>query len=105
MSSLNRLLDEIRTQEARIRQGGGAKAIDRQHAKNRLTARERIARLIDAPDAFFELGLWAAWNLYADWGGAPSAGVVTGIGTVAGRQAMLIANDATVKAGAFFPMT
>src|SRR5439155_6398265 len=81
------------------------KAIDHQHNKNRLTARERIARLIDNPDAFFELGLWAAWRLYRDWGGAPAAGVVTGVGTVAGRQTMLIANDATVKAGAFFPMT
>jgi acetyl-CoA carboxylase carboxyltransferase component len=105
MSTLPRLSDELRTQAARIRQGGGPKAIDHQHAKNRLTARERIARLIDTPDAFFELGLWAAWHMYEDWGGAPSAGVVTGIATVAGRQTMLIANDATVKAGAFFPMT
>ncbi|MBI2805493.1 MAG: acyl-CoA carboxylase subunit beta [Planctomycetes bacterium] len=85
-----------------IRTGGGAAAIQRQHAKGRLTARERIAQL---SSDFFELGLWAAWNMYADHGGAPSAGVVTGIGTVAGRQVMLIANDATVKAGAFFPMT
>jgi acetyl-CoA carboxylase carboxyltransferase component len=105
MSSLTRLLDDIRKQEDRIKQGGGAKAIDRQHAKNRLTARERIGRLVDTPDAFFELGLWAAWKMYEDWRGAPSAGVVTGIGTVAGRQTMIIANDATVKAGAFFPMT
>jgi acetyl-CoA carboxylase carboxyltransferase component len=99
------LAEEIRRQEARIRQGGGPKAIQRQHEKNRLTARERIAKLLDAPDAFFELGLWAAWKMYEDWGGAPSAGVVTGIGTIAGRQVMVIANDATVKAGAFFPMT
>src|SRR5947199_84307 len=90
--------------EDRIRQGGGPKAIDRQHEKGRLTARERIAKLVD-DGAFFELGLWAAWNMYAEWGGAPSAGVVTGIGTVAGRRVMVIANDATVKAGAFFPMT
>jgi acetyl-CoA carboxylase carboxyltransferase component len=89
-----------------IAQGGGAKAIARQHEKNRLTARERIARLCDpSGDAFFELGVWAAWGMYAEWGGAPSAGVVTGIGTVCGRRVMLIANDATVKAGAFFPMT
>ncbi len=105
MSSLTRLIEELRTQEARIRQGGGPKAIERQHAKNRLTARERIARLIDAPAAVFELGLWAGWKMYEEWGGAPSAGVVTGIGIVAGRQVMIIANDATVKAGAFFPMT
>ena len=91
-------------QETTIRLGGGAKAIERQHAKGRLTARERIAKLCDA-DSFFELGLWAAWQMYAEWGGAPSAGVVTGIGTVEGRRTMIIANDATVKAGAFFPMT
>ena len=88
--------------ESQIKLGGGAKAIERQHEKKRLTARERIALLCDD---FFELGLWAAWNMYADWGGAPSAGVVTGVGTIAGRRAMVIANDATVKAGAFFPMT
>jgi 3-methylcrotonyl-CoA carboxylase beta subunit len=97
-------VEDLATQEARIRLGGGPKAVERQHQKNRLTARERIDRLCE-PDTFFELGLWAAWNMYADWGGAPSAGVVTGIGTVAGRRVMLIANDATVKAGAFFPMT
>lgn len=89
--------------ESNIRQGGGAKAIERQHEKGRLTARERIAKLVDGD--FLELGLWAAWGMYAEWGGAPSAGVVTGIGTVAGRRVMIIANDATVKAGAFFPMT
>src|ERR671923_147541 len=82
-----------------------ARPIDRQHAKGRLTARERIARLLDEGTSFFELGLWAAWGMYADWGGAPSAGVVTGVGTVAGRRVMVIANDATVKAGAFFPTT
>src|SRR3954467_11158490 len=97
--------DALTEQEARIRQGGGPKAIDRQHEKGRLTARERIAKLLDPDTPFFELGLWAAWNMYAEWGGAPAAGVVTGIGTVAGRRVMVIANDATVKAGAFFPMT
>src|SRR5690242_13915991 len=96
---------DLAAEEARIKQGGGAKAIDRQHEKGRLTARERIAKLIDPGTAFFELGLWAAWGMYAEWGGAPSAGVVTGLGTISRRQAMVIANDATVKAGAFFPMT
>jgi len=91
-------------QEAQIKLGGGAKAIARQHEKNRLTARERIDKLCD-PGTFFELGLWAAHGMYAEWGGAPSAGVVTGVGTVSGRRVMVIANDATVKAGAFFPMT
>lgn len=99
------LIDAIRREEETIRQGGGAQAAARQHKKRRLTARERIARLIDPGTAFFELALWAAWNMYRDWGGAPAAGVVTGVGTVSGRRVMIIANDATVKAGAFFPMT
>jgi acetyl-CoA carboxylase carboxyltransferase component len=103
--SLAALVDELRREEATIREGGGRKAIERQHAKGRLTARERIARLVDSSETFFELGLWAAWGLYAEWGGAPSAGVVTGVGVVEGRRVMIIANDATVKAGAFFPMT
>ncbi len=102
---MQHLSDEIRRQEAIIREGGGAKAVARQHEKGRLTARERIARLVDADAPFFELGLWAAWGMYTEWGGAPAAGVVTGIGRVAGRRVMIIANDATVKAGAFFPMT
>jgi acetyl-CoA carboxylase carboxyltransferase component len=99
---LSALLDELRRNEASILTGGGAQAIQRQHEKGRLTARERIARLTED---FFELGLWAAWQMYADWGGAPAAGVVTGVGMVANRTVMLIANDATVKAGAFFPIT
>jgi acetyl-CoA carboxylase carboxyltransferase component len=103
---------ELDEQEAALRLGGGAGAIERQHQKGRLTARERVAKLLDAPSTvdsaehpFFELGLWAAWGMYKEWGGAPSAGVVTGIGTVGGRRVMVVANDATVKAGAFFPMT
>src|SRR5882762_8738463 len=98
-------VEELRREEQIIHQGGGPKALARQHEKGRLTARERIARLLDVHTPFFELGLWAAWNMYRDWGGAASAGVVTGIGRVAGRLAMIIANDATVKAGAFFPLT
>src|SRR3984957_10738164 len=98
-------LEELHREEAQIREGGGSTAIERQHAKRRLTARERIAKLIDAGTSLFELGLWAEYKMYAEWGGAPSAGVVTGIGTVMNRHAMIIANDATVKAGAFFPMT
>src|SRR5579872_2507984 len=97
--------NDLQRQEETIRQGGGAKAIGRQHEKGRLTARERIARLADPGTDFFELALWAAWGMYQEWGGAPSAGVVTGLGTVSGRLTMIIANDATVKAGAFFPMT
>src|SRR5262249_34855375 len=103
--SLRQLADALRAQEETLRQGGGAQAIERQHAKGRLTARERIARLVDPGSGFFELALWAAWGMYREWGGAPAAGVVTGIGVVHGRRVMLVANDATVKAGAFFPMT
>ena len=99
------LLTEIKNQEEQIRQGGGAKAIDSQHKKGRLTARERIAKLIDPGSQFFELGIYAAFEMYEEWGGAPSAGTVTGLAKVCGRTFMIIANDATVKAGAFFPMT
>jgi acetyl-CoA carboxylase carboxyltransferase component len=99
------LLTSIKNQEEHIRQGGGAKAIESQHKKNRLTARERVALLIDSGTHFFELSIYAAHEMYEDWGGAPSAGTITGLGRVSGRLFMIIANDATVKAGAFFPMT
>jgi acetyl-CoA carboxylase carboxyltransferase component len=99
------LLSAFRTEEDAIREGGGAKAAEAQHAKGRLTARERLRLLLDEGSQFLELGLWAAHGMYADYGGAPSAGVVTGIGRVSGRLCMIVANDATVKAGAFFPMT
>ncbi len=99
------LLTEIKNQEIEIQQGGGAKAIESQHNKGRLTARERISRLIDPHTSFFELGIYAAHEMYQEWGGAPAAGTVTGLGRVCGRLVMIIANDATVKAGAFFPLT
>jgi len=98
-------LTEIKNEEEEIRQGGGAKGIESQHKKNRLTARERIEKLIDAKTEFFELGLYAAYEMYEEWGGAPAAGTITGLARVSGRRVMIIANDATVKAGAFFPMT
>lgn len=140
-STLQSATEQFEQIERAIRQGGGAKAIERQHEKGRLTARERIARLVDpagrsalradTADAaqtnigsesrstrfaqfdphrdeipnFQELGLWSAHDMYAEHGGAPAAGVVTGIGLIRGRRHMIIANDATVKAGAFFPMT
>jgi 3-methylcrotonyl-CoA carboxylase beta subunit len=99
------LLTQIKNQDELIRQGGGQKAIEAQHKKGRLTARERIATLIDPNSYFFELGAFAAFEMYEEWGGAPSAGVVTGLARICGRQFMLVVNDATVKAGAFFPMT
>ena len=88
-----------------FRRGGGAKAVEAQHAKGRLTARERLALLLDKGSDRTELGLWAAYGMYGEWGGAPGAGAVTGLGRVSGKLCMIIANDATVKAGAFFPMT
>jgi 3-methylcrotonyl-CoA carboxylase beta subunit len=99
------LLTQIKNQDELIRQGGGQKAIEAQHNKGRLTARERIATLIDPNSYFFELGAFAAFEMYEEWGGAPSAGVVTGLARICGRQFMLVVNDATVKAGAFFPLT
>jgi acetyl-CoA carboxylase carboxyltransferase component len=99
------LVTRMRNEEEIICQGGGEKAIEAQHKKGRLTARERIALLIDPGSQFFELGSYVAWGMYEEWGGAPSGGVVTGLARVHGRLVMLIVNDATVKAGAFFPMT
>ena len=99
------LVTAIKNDEEQIQQGGGAAAIEAQHKKKRLTARERIALLVDKKTTFFELGAFAAHEMYTEWGGAPAAGTVTGLARVAGRLVMVIANDATVKAGAFFPMT
>ena len=99
------LLAAMREEQATIRLGGGAKATEAQHAKKRLTARERLELLLDPGTPFLELGLYAAHGMYEEWGGAPAAGVVTGLGRVCGRLVMVVANDATVKAGAFFPLT
>ncbi|HVM92051.1 MAG TPA: acyl-CoA carboxylase subunit beta [Terriglobales bacterium] len=104
MRALADLVAQVRNEEEKIREGGGAMAIESQHAKNRLTARERINLLADA-GTFFELGLYAAHKMYEEWGNAPAAGVITGLARVHSRLVMLIVNDATVKAGAFFPMT
>jgi 3-methylcrotonyl-CoA carboxylase beta subunit len=104
-AGMQALLLALGQQEDVIRQGGGPKAIESQHGKRRLTARERLALLLDPGEDFLELGLFAAYGMYEDWGGAAGAGVVSGLGWVAGRLVMVIANDATVKAGAFFPMT
>jgi acetyl-CoA carboxylase carboxyltransferase component len=104
-SGMKALVAAIAQESKRIQQGGGPKAIESQHAKNRLTARERLHLLLDPGTEFFELGLFAAHGMYEEWGGAPAAGTITGLGRVAGRLVMVIANDATVKAGAFFPMT
>jgi len=104
MRFLADMVSQVRNEEEKIREGGGAKAIEGQHNKGRLTARERISLLVD-PGSFFEIGSFAAYGMYEEWGGAPSAGVITGLGRIHTRLVMIIANDATVKAGAFFPMT
>src|SRR5437773_1042356 len=92
-------------QEALLRQGGGKAGLDRQRKLGRLPARERIAQLLDKDARFFEIGLWAAYKVYEEWGNIVAAGTVAGIGNVSGLPSMIIANDATVKAGAFFPAT
>jgi 3-methylcrotonyl-CoA carboxylase beta subunit len=104
-AALSTFMAALATEEDAIRLGGGPKAAEAQRAKGRLTVRERLALLLDPGTELLELGLWAAYGMYQEYGGAPGAGVVTGLGRVCGRLAMIIANDATVKAGAFFPMT
>ena len=95
----------IAKEEAVLREGGGKAGHERQRKMGRLPVRERLSHLLDKDAAFFEIGLWAAYKMYDQWGKIPAAGVVAGIGNVAGVPCMIIANDATVKAGAFFPQT
>jgi acetyl-CoA carboxylase carboxyltransferase component len=100
--------NELRILEAQrrtIAEGGGERAAAKQKQKGKLLARERVAALIDDGTELLEIGTFAAWNLYEEWGGAPAAGVVVGLGTVSGRECVIVANDATVKAGAWFPLT
>jgi 3-methylcrotonyl-CoA carboxylase beta subunit len=95
----------IAKEEAVLREGGGKAGHERQRKMNRLPVRERLGRLLDKDSPFFEIGLWAAYKMYDQWGKIPAAGVVAGIGNVEGVPCMIISNDATVKAGAFFPQT
>jgi 3-methylcrotonyl-CoA carboxylase beta subunit len=96
---------EILREEATLREGGGKAGLERQRKLGRLPARERIAQLLDKNTPFFELGLWAAYKMYQEWGNIAAAGAVAGIGEVSGVPCMIVANDASVKAGAFFPAT
>lgn len=105
LSDLRALTEEIAAQEDVLRQGGGTAGRERQKRLGRLTARERISRLLDPGEEPLELGLWAGWGMYPPWGEVPAAGVLVVIGKVHGRPCMIVANDATVKAGAFFPQT
>ncbi|MBK9170417.1 MAG: acyl-CoA carboxylase subunit beta [Bryobacterales bacterium] len=100
---IEELLEQLRSAEDKVRAGGGPARIKKQHQAGKLTARERIARLYDADSPFFEIGLLIAWDQYE--GKAPAAGVVTGLGRIAGRPAVVVANDATVKAGSWWPET
>src|SRR6187551_210508 len=102
---LKQLIFKLHTKSKKIKLGGGEKKIEDQHQKGKLTARERIAYLTDKDSSFLEIGLFAGDGMYAEQGGCPSGGVVTGIGYVKGRQCVIVANDATVKAGAWFPIT
>jgi 3-methylcrotonyl-CoA carboxylase beta subunit len=102
-SSMEALVAELRARTARVAAGGGEKAVERHRSRGKLTARERIDRLVDPGTAFLELNALAAWDLYD--GDAPSAGIVTGIGIVEGRQCAIVANDATVKGGSYYPLT
>src|SRR5262252_9446420 len=95
----------IAQEEAVLREGGGKAGHERQRKMGRLPVRERLRHLLDKDSPFFEVGLWAAHKMYEQWGKIPAAGVVTGIGNVEGVPCMIVANDATVKAGAFFPAT
>jgi acetyl-CoA carboxylase carboxyltransferase component len=105
MDPLRELTHEIARQESDLRRGGGDAGHERQRKLGRLPVRERLTRLLDHEQPFIEIGLWAAWGMYPQVGEVPAAGVIVGVGRIAGRQCMIVANDATVKAGAFFPAT
>lgn len=100
-----KLIAEFDQQNGIIELGGGQKSIDRQHKKGRMTARERIQTLLDEDSFFLEVGRWAGFEMYTEWGGTVSGSVICGLGVVSSRTVMIIANDATIKAGAFFPIT
>src|SRR6187431_3014498 len=96
---------QVRQRLETIYEGGGKKAVEKQRERNKLTARERIAYLCDADTPFIEIGAFAGYEMYADYGGCPAGGTVSGVGYIGGRQCVIVANDQTVKAGAWFPIT
>ncbi len=103
--NLRTLLAQLRERTEKIALGGGTAAIEKLHQKGKLSARERIAKLIDPGSRFLEIGLFAAYEMYEEYGGAPASGTIFGIGKIHGRDVVIVANDATVKAGAWFPIT
>ncbi|MFL5939725.1 MAG: carboxyl transferase domain-containing protein, partial [Gaiellaceae bacterium] len=100
---MDELVAELRERTGQVARGGGERALEKHRSRGKLTARERVDRLLDPDTAFLELSGLAAWDVYE--GQAPSAGIVTGIGTIEGRECVLVANDATVKGGTYFPLT
>src|SRR3984957_5803151 len=103
--NMKQALVQLRNRYQKIAIGGGTKSIEKQHEKNKLTARERIAYLVDKDSVFYEIGDFAGYEMYEEQGGCPAGGTVAGIGYVSGRQCIILANDQTVKAGAWFPVT
>src|SRR6195952_302479 len=103
--NMKQALSLLRNRFQKIALGGGIKSIEKQHEKNKLTARERINRLVDKDTGFYEIGAFAGYDMYEEFGGCPAGGTVAGIGYVSGRQCIILANDQTVKAGAWFPIT
>ena len=103
--NMKQALSQLRNRFQKIAAGGGLKSIEKQHEKNKLTARERIEYLLDKDSSFYEIGAFAGYEMYEEYGGCPAAGTVAGIGYVSGRQCIILANDQTVKAGAWFPIT
>ncbi len=103
--NMKNLLRILNAKAEQIKLGGGKEAIEKQHKRGKLTARERIQKLIDPGSEFLEIGLFAGYEMYEEYGGAPSGGVIVGIGKIHGRDVVIVANDATVKAGAWFPIT
>nr|WP_218827539.1 acyl-CoA carboxylase subunit beta [Rubricoccus marinus] len=105
MAHMQKIIDGLKVQTAEIQRGGGEKSIAREHARGKMTARERVAALLDDDSPFYELGLFVGRGMYEDEGGAPAGGVVMGLGRVHGQLILVVAADATVKAGAWFPIT
>jgi len=103
--AMRQLVDALKHRQSKIAEGGGAKNAAKQKEQGKMLARERIEYLIDKNTDFFEIGAFVAEDMYAEYGGCPAAGVVAGVGYVSGKQCVIVANDATVKAGAWFPMS
>src|SRR5688500_19793086 len=99
------LLEQLNSRLQKIYEGGGKKAAAKQAEKGKLTARQRIQYLIDSDSTFQEIGAFAGWEMYEELGGCPAGGTVAGVGYVSGKQCVIVANDQTVKAGAWFPIT